>query len=162
MTPWTVAHQDPLSMGFPKQEYWKWVATSLSRESSQSRDQTPVSCIAGGFFTIWATSCPFCILSMPCVQVQLGNLYQFSSVQSLTHVWLFVTAWTAARQASLSITSSQSLLKRMSIESVMPSNHLILCCPLLLPPSKITRFLFFLIHWFQDPYLVYQHTQSLM
>ena len=58
-----------------------------------------------------------------------------SSVQSLSHVWLFVTPWTAARQASLSITNSQSLLKLMSIESVMPSNHLILCYPLLLPPS---------------------------
>ena len=50
-------------------------------------------------------------------------------------VWLFVTPWTAAHQASLSITNSQSLLKLMSIESVMPSNHLILCRPLLLPPS---------------------------
>ena len=58
-----------------------------------------------------------------------------SSVQSLSHVQLFVTPWTAARQASLSITISQSLPKYMSIESVMPSNHLILCHPLLLPPS---------------------------
>ena len=54
-------------------------------------------------------------------------------VQSLSHVWLFVTPWTAARQASLSFTISQTLLKLMSIESVMPSNHLILCRPLLLP-----------------------------
>ena len=59
----------------------------------------------------------------------------FSSVQSLSLVWLFVTPWTAAWQASLSITNSQSLPKLMSIESVMPSNHLILCHPLLLPPS---------------------------
>ena len=57
------------------------------------------------------------------------------SVQSLSHVQLFVTPWTAAHQASLSITNSWSLLKLMSIESVMPSNHLILCCPLLLLPS---------------------------
>ena len=63
------------------------------------------------------------------------NLIQFSSIQSLNHVQLFVTPWTAARQASLSITNSWSLLKLMSIESVMPSNHLILCRPLLLPPS---------------------------
>ena len=56
-------------------------------------------------------------------------------VQSLSHVWLFVTPWTAAFQASLSITNSQSLLKLMSIELVMPSNHLILCHPLLLPSS---------------------------
>ena len=60
---------------------------------------------------------------------------QFSSVQSLSHVRLCVIPWTAAHQASLSITNSQSLLRLMSIESVMPSNHLILCRPLLLPPS---------------------------
>ena len=58
-----------------------------------------------------------------------------SSVQSLSCVQLFVTPWTAACPASLSITKSQSLLKLMSIESVMPSNHLILCGPLLLLPS---------------------------
>ena len=58
-----------------------------------------------------------------------------SLVQSLSHVQLFVTPWTAAHQASLSITNSQSLLKLMSIESVMPSKHLILCHPFLLPPS---------------------------
>jgi len=57
------------------------------------------------------------------------------SVQSLSHVQLFVTPWTAACQAFLSITNFQSLLKLMSIESVMPSNHLILCCTLLLLPS---------------------------
>ena len=60
---------------------------------------------------------------------------QFSSVQSLSRVRLFETPWTAARQASLSLINSQSLLRLMSIESVMPSNHLMLCCPLLLPPS---------------------------
>ena len=59
----------------------------------------------------------------------------FSSDQSLSCALLFATPWTAAHQASLSITKSWSLLKLMSIESVMPSNHLILCCPLLLPPS---------------------------
>ena len=58
-----------------------------------------------------------------------------SWVQSLSHVQLFATPWTAASQASLSITNSQSLLKLMSIESVMPSNHLVLCRPLLLLPS---------------------------
>ena len=57
------------------------------------------------------------------------------SVQLLSHICLFVTPWTAASQASLSITNSQSLLKLMSFESVMPSNHLIVCCPLLLLPS---------------------------
>ena len=62
-------------------------------------------------------------------------IFQDSSVQSLSCVLLFVTPWTIACQASLSITNSQSLLKLMSIESVMPSNHLILCRPLLLLPS---------------------------
>ena len=60
---------------------------------------------------------------------------QFSSVQSLSRVWLFVTPWTAAHQASLSSTNCWNLPKPMSIESVMPSNHLILYCPLLLLPS---------------------------
>ena len=92
----------------------EWVAYPFSRGSSQPGDQTRVSCIAGGFFTT-------------------GTRLQFSSVQLLSCVRLFATPWTAARQASLSITNFRSLLKLMSIESVMPSNHLILCRPLLLP-----------------------------
>ena len=60
---------------------------------------------------------------------------QFSSIQSLSHIRLFATPWTAAFQASLSITNSRSTPKPVSIESVMPSSHLILCCPLLLLPS---------------------------
>ena len=63
-------------------------------------------------------------------------LIMLNSVQSLSFVQLFVTLWTAAHQVSLSITNSWSLLKFMSIESVMPSNHLFLCHPLLLPPSN--------------------------
>ena len=59
---------------------------------------------------------------------------RFSSLQLLSCLQLFATPWTAAHQASLSITNSQSLLKLMSIESVMPSNHLIICHPILLPP----------------------------
>ena len=69
--------------------------------------------------------------------VTILNIYvpnQFSSVQLLSPVQLFATPWTAACQTSLSITNLQSLPRLMSIESVMPSNHLILCCPLL-PPS---------------------------
>ena len=58
---------------------------------------------------------------------------QFGSDQLLSHVWLFATPWTAVHQASLSITNSQRLLKLTSVESVMPSNHLMLCCPLILP-----------------------------
>ena len=67
--------------------------------------------------------------------MQLLISVQFSSVLSLSHVWLLATRWTAACQASLSITNSWRVLKLMSIESVMPSNHLILCPPLLLPHS---------------------------
>ena len=65
----------------------------------------------------------------------IGRVYQLSSVQSLSRVRLFATLWTAARQASLSIINSWSLPKFMSIESVIPSSHLILCHPLLLQPS---------------------------
>ena len=65
-----------------------------------------------------------------CMLIKIWHCYQFSSVAQL---WPFVTPWTVAHQASLSITSSQSLLKLMSIQSMMPSNHLILCRPLLLP-----------------------------
>ena len=67
------------------------------------------------------------------------KLALISSVQSLSHVRLFMTPWTAACKASLSITNSQSSLKLMSIKSVMPSNHLILCCLFLLLPSVFPR-----------------------
>ena len=66
-------------------------------------------------------------------------MYQFNSVQSLSPFRLFVTPWTAAHQTSLSITNSQSLLKLMSIESMMPPNHLILSCPLLFLPSSCSQ-----------------------
>ena len=73
------------------------------------------------------------------VSLVLSPAFTFRSVQSLSCVWLFATPWIAARQASLSITNSRSSLKLMSIESVMPSSHLILCHPLLvlspIPPS---------------------------
>ena len=124
-----------------------WVAIPLSRGSSWPRNQTQVSCIVGRFccfpyflqiksefgnkeFIIWAT-----VSSLSC----FCWLCQLSSVQSLSCVRLFVTPWIAAHQAHLSITNSRSSLRLTSIESVMPSSHLILCCPLLLllpmPPS---------------------------
>ena len=68
------------------------------------------------------------------IQNRLQEYTEFSSVHSLSRIWLFASPWTAAHQASLSINNSQSLLKLMSIESVIPANHLILCRPLLLPP----------------------------
>ena len=101
----------------------EWIVMPFSRGSSQPRDRTQVSHITGGFFTVWAT------------REEQEYWSGFSSVQSLSCVWFFVTPWTAAHQASLSITNSGSLPKFMSIESVMPSNHLILCHPLLLLPS---------------------------
>ena len=66
--------------------------------------------------------------------IQILTIIRFSSVQSLSRVWLFRTPWITARQASLSITNSQSSLRLTSIESVMPTSHLILCRPLLLLP----------------------------
>ena len=73
----------------------------------------------------------------------ISKEFQFSSVQSLSCIWLFATPWTAAHQASLSITNSWSLLKLMSIEWVMPSSHLTLGRPLLLQPSIFPRIRFF-------------------
>ena len=104
-------------MGFPSQEYLERVIISFSR-SSQPRDRIHVS-----FIGRW-------ILSHPPGK----PIVTFSSVQLLSCVRLFAMPWIAARQASLSITNSQSLLRPMSIESVMPSSHLILCRPLLLLP----------------------------
>ena len=76
----------------------------------------------------------FCLLEDFFITVSISAFVtQFSLVQSLSHIWLFATPWTAACQASLSITNSRGLLKLMSIGLVMPSNHLILCYPLLLP-----------------------------
>ena len=88
----------------------------------------------------WLTLCNSLNCNMPgsaihgILQARKLAWIQFNSIQSTGHVWLFVTPWTAACQASLSITNSWSLLKFMSDESVMPSNHIILCPPLLLPP----------------------------
>ena len=77
----------------------------------------------------------FCHQTQQCVHHHSLTILLFSSVHSLSCVWLFATPWTAAQQSSLSISNFWSLLKLMSIELVMPSNHLILCRPLLLPPS---------------------------
>ena len=74
-------------------------------------------------------------------------MHQFSSVQLLSRIQLFVTPLIAACQASLSITNSWTLPKLMSIESVMPSNHLIFCCPLLLLPSISPSIRVFLMSW---------------
>ena len=106
---------------------WVGGVSCLIQNGSQSY------CYAtSAFFPCW-TSLYICRKPYSvCVNSLSINL---ASVQLLSHVWLFATPWTAARQASLSITNSWSWLKPMSIESVMPSSHLILCCPLLLLPS---------------------------
>ena len=80
-----------------------------------------------------------------CILAQCLACLECFVVQSLSHVQLFATPWTAGCQAFLSFTISQSLLKLMSIELVMPSNHLILCCPLLLLPSILPRIRVFLM-----------------
>ena len=121
--------------------------------SSQTRDQTGVLCILGGILDHWTTREALGVFffskdkaflqsfiwqhifikHLVC-SIWVSKLPQFSSVQLLSRVWLFATPWSTARQASLSITNSQSSPKPMSIESVMPSSHLILCRPLLLLP----------------------------
>ena len=94
--------------------------------------------LSGGIPPIFSE---FCKYTVHCISF---IYFYFSSVQSLNPVWFFVTPWTAAHQASLSITNSRSLLKLMSIESVMRSNHLILCRPLLLLPL-FSHYLFLFI-----------------
>ena len=125
-TPWTAAHQASPPMGFSRQEYWSGLAFPSPRDLPDPGIK-PTSlmppALAGRFFatrTTWEA---------------LWWGIQFSSAHSLSHVHLFATPWTAALKASLSITNSQSLLKFMSIRSVMPSNYLILYHPILLPPS---------------------------
>ena len=111
----------------------EWVAMPSSRGSSWPRDQNCVSikeCILLGFVYFFLHT-----------QTHINIYIQFSSVQSLSHVRLFVAPWIAAHQASLSITNSRSSLKLMSIELVMPSSHLILChpfssCPQSLPAAE--------------------------
>ena len=111
VTPWTAAHQAPLSIAFPRQEYWSGCCFLLQGNLPDPGIE-PMSPEA------------------PALQAD-----SFSSVQSLSRVQLFATPWTAARQASLFIINCQSLLKLISIQSVVSSNHLILWHPLFLLPS---------------------------
>ena len=94
-------------------------------------------------------SCRYFYLFLFYLQAVMGpDVIQFSTVQLLYHVRLFATPWTASRQASMSIINSWSLLKLMSIQSVMPSNQLILCAPLLLLPSIFPISGYFPMSWF--------------
>ena len=112
--PWTVSCQTPLSMKFSGQEY-----------ENEFPFPTP-----GDLPDRGVKLCLLCLLHW---QADSLPLTTWMSVQSFNHVWLFATPWTAAHQPSLSITNARSLLKLMSIKSVMPFNHLVLCHPLLLP-----------------------------
>ena len=87
--------------------------------------------IFSSYLSTWESIIYFSVFLKPMMYILIS---QFSSVQLLSRVRIFVTPWIAARQASLSITNSQTLLKPMSIDSVMPSSYLILCRPLLLLP----------------------------
>ena len=121
----------------------EWVAYPFSSGSFRPRNWTGVSCIAGGFFTneLWGKPYTHTYIYMWnwITLLYTWNLIQYCKlpfVQSLSHVWLFATPWTTALQASLSFTISWSLLKRMPTESLMPSNHLILCRPFFSCPQS--------------------------
>ena len=114
VTPWTVACQAPLSLGFSRQEYWSGLPFP-SLGDLPDPGIKPGSPALQADSTIWATR-----------EAHIGHIYiytyQIRSDQSLIRVWLFATPWTAARQASLSITNSQSSPKPMSIESVIKND----------------------------------------
>ena len=118
-------------MGFPRQEYWTGLPFPSPSHLPNPGIEFVCSELAGRFFTTEPPGRPYVAF----IFCHHNSAPRFSSVQLFNHVLLFVTPWTAARQASLSITTSQSLLKLMSVESVMPSNHLILCHSLLFLPS---------------------------
>ena len=144
----------------------EWVAIRFSRQSSQARNQSGVSRIAGRIFTIWTTREVHTAVDQHQNQKIVNDtvfyrLIQFSSVFTcthlcvcafcccsvLSHVWLFVTPWTAARQASLSFTISRNLLKLISIELVMPSNHQVLSHSRLHLPSIFPSIRVFSNEW---------------
>ena len=130
-TLWTVACQASLPMGFSRQEHWNGFPFPFPGELPDTgirpKDQIQVSWIAGRFFTTWSTR-----------EAPKRKIY-FSSVQPLSHVWLFAIPLIAACQASLSITNSRNSLRLTSIKLVMPSD-IILCRPLLLLPPIPPRF----------------------
>ena len=117
-TPWTAAHQTPLSVGFSREECWSRLPCPSPGDLPNQGLNPHLLCFLHCRWILYLLS-------------QEGH----SSVQSNSRVRLFATPWTAERQASLSITNSQSPPKLMSIASVMASSHLILCRPLVLLPS---------------------------
>ena len=125
---WTVACQAPLSMGFSRQEYWSGLPFPSSGDLSNPGNKPKIPALQ-------ADSLPSELLGKPQAGPSVSSVHLLSCVRLFTFVQLCQIPWTAACQASLSITNPQSLLKLMCIKSVMPSNHLILCHPLLLLPS---------------------------
>ena len=150
-TPWTVVHQVPLSMGFSRQEYWSGLPFPSPGDlpnpgiepgspalQADALPPEPPGKPGRCFSFILLLHAPLLLIGtqMSLILVWALGLFCFVVVvvvvQSLSRVQLFATPWTAAHQASLSLTISRILCKFMSIELVMPSNHLILCChPLL-------------------------------
>ena len=140
--PWTIAHQAPVSMGFS--EYWSGQPLPSPGDLPDPWLEPMSPELAGGLFSseLSKKPCKSTILQLLNPQkththtnyrfpknegINFSLYFNFSSGQSFSCVQLFVTPWIAACQGSLSITNSRSLLKLVSIESVMPSNHLILC-----------------------------------
>ena len=141
---WTVDCQAPLSMGFSRREYWSGLPFPRSGHLPDPWIEYVSSALVGGFFTteeakeaiLYHWGNPDIVLRVIKVKYNTFILtrFQFSSVQLLSRVQLFATPWIAVLQASLSITNSRSSLRLTSIESMMPSSHLIHCRPLLLLP----------------------------
>ena len=138
-TPWTAAYQAPPSMRFSRQSTGVGCHCLLHSDSLYPFYKITWNYI--GFTGIVQNKPSFFFKNLNLIRVTKSLLshkviysVQFNSVQMLSHVRLFANPWIAACQASLSITNSQSSLRLTSIESVMPSSHLILCCPLLFLP----------------------------
>ena len=126
MTPQTVGHQAPLSMRFSRQEYW----SGLLFPSPENLPDTGIKPLSPAW---QVDSLPLSHQGNPIFWICWLN--KTSVVHSLSRVQLFGTPWTVAHQASLSFIISWSFLKLMSIESMLSSQHLILCCPLLFPST---------------------------
>ena len=135
MTPCTVAPQAPLSMEFSKQEYWGGLPFPSPGDLHNPRIEPGSPTLQPDILPTEPPEKTLQYLKLLENNGYISLCCTISSVQSLSSVQLLAIPWTAVHQASLSITNSQSLLKLMSIESVMPSNHLILRHLLLLLPS---------------------------
>ena len=119
-----------------KKNHAQWNHLIWSETSKSSINSRFLCCILLVFFVNYHCQCVVIIEFLMQLDVKSEICFHISSVQSLSRVQLFVTPWITAHQASLSTTNSWNLLKLMPIESLMPSSHLILCCPLLLLPSS--------------------------